>query len=78
MKKCTMYYYLAFLLCMYFFASMFYLIRTRFVGTPFKDTLSAEQLKIKKESSKVRKHIFYQGMFLSIPLTYVVLNINKK
>jgi hypothetical protein len=43
-------------------ASAYYLIRTRAVGTPFKDSLSAKQLKIKAASADVRRNIFYQGI----------------
>ena len=73
MRKCTVYYYLAFIMCMYFFASAFYFIRTRYVGTPFKDSLTEEQLKIKKESANVRRNIFYQGIIISIPITFLIL-----
>lgn len=73
MRKCTVYYYLAFIMCMYVFASVFYLVRTRYIGTPFKDSLTDEQLKIKKESAGVRKNIFVQGVVVSIPVTYLLL-----
>jgi len=38
------------------------------VGTPFKDSLTKEQIQIKKESAKIRKNIFYQGVGLSFVL----------
>ena len=73
MRKCTVYYYLAFIMCIYVLASIYYFVRTRYVGTPFNDSLSEEQLKIKKESANVRKNIFYQGIVASIPVTYLLL-----
>ena len=36
------------------------------IGTPFKDSLNEEQKKIKSESSKVRRQIFYQGLGVGI------------
>ena len=54
--------YLAYGMALYCMASAYYLIRTRTVGTPFKDSLSAKQLKIKTASADVRRNIFYQGI----------------
>jgi hypothetical protein len=49
-------------MAIYCIASIYYLIRTRSVGTPFKDSLSPKQKKIKKESADIRRNIFYQGI----------------
>jgi len=38
------------------------LVRTRSVGTPFKDSLTKEQRAIKKKSARVRKRIFVEGL----------------
>ena len=38
---------------------------TRNIGTPFNDSLSLYQIKLKEESSKERKIIFIDGMVLS-------------
>jgi len=46
----------------YCVASLYYIIRTRSVGTPFKNSLTPKQIKIKKESANVRRNIFYQGI----------------
>jgi len=54
--------YLAYGMAIYCIASIYYLIRTRSVGTPFKDSLSPKQKKIKKESADIRRNIFYQGI----------------
>ena len=62
MSYCKIPIFLAYGMSIYVFASVYYMIRTRSVGTPFKDSLSKKQLQIKKESSKVRSRIFYQGI----------------
>jgi len=49
----------------YVIASIYYMVRTRYIGTPFKNSLTKEQLKIKKESAKIRSNIFYQGIGIS-------------
>tara|TARA_Y100000389_G_C17389176_1_gene478852 strand:+ start:917 stop:1153 length:237 start_codon:yes stop_codon:yes gene_type:complete len=62
MSYCKISIYLAYAMAIYTIASIYYVIRTRSVGTPFKDSLSQKQLEIKKESAKVRRSIFYQGI----------------
>jgi hypothetical protein len=62
MDVCRMSIYLAYGMAIYCIASIYYLIRTRSVGTPFKDSLSPKQKKIKKESADIRRNIFYQGI----------------
>ena len=62
MSYCKISIYLAYAMAIYTIASIYYMIRTRSVGTPFKDSLSEKQLQIKKESAKVRRSIFYQGV----------------
>ena len=64
MNRCEVSTYLAYGMAIYCIASIFYCIRTRTVGTPFKDSLTKEQIVIKKKSSKVRKQIFIQGLFV--------------
>ncbi len=63
---CVMSNYLAYAMATYCIASIFYILRTRSVGTPFKDSLTPKQLAIKAESAKVRKNIFYQGIALGV------------
>ena len=62
MDVCRMSIYLAYGMAIYCIASIYYLVRTRSVGTPFKDSLTPKQIKIKKESASVRRNIFYQGI----------------
>tara|TARA_B100001093_G_C26366541_1_gene816847 strand:- start:302 stop:499 length:198 start_codon:yes stop_codon:yes gene_type:complete len=61
----------------YTISSIYYYIRTRTVGTPFKDSLTEEQLEIKKKSVKIRKNIFYQGFFLGL-IALILLQPFKK
>ena len=68
MEYCKISVILAYAMAIYTFSSIYYIIRTRSVGTPFKNSLTKEQLKIKKESAKIRKKIFYQGIGLSFIL----------
>lgn len=62
MQACRISIYLAYTMAVYCIASLFYLIRTKDIGTPFKDSLSPKQKKIKKESSAKRRSIFIQGI----------------
>ena len=66
MKTCTISVYLAYSMATYILASLYYMITTRFVGTPFKDSLTIKQIKIKNKSANVRRNIFYQGIAVSI------------
>jgi hypothetical protein len=70
MNVCRISIFLAYGMALYCMASLYYFIRTRSVGTPFKDSLSPKQIKIKKESVNVRKNIFYQGIGGSLVLLY--------
>ncbi len=65
MSYCKISIVLAYAMAIYTLASIYYMVRTRSVGTPFKDSLTEKQLQIKKESAKVRSNIFYQGVGLS-------------
>uniref|UniRef100_A0A6C0C3U7 Uncharacterized protein n=1 Tax=viral metagenome TaxID=1070528 RepID=A0A6C0C3U7_9ZZZZ len=44
---------------------------TRNIGTPFRDSLNENQLKIKKESASIRRNAFYQGMAVGFVLLLV-------
>ena len=61
---------LAYASAIYTIASIFYLVRTRSIGTPFNDSLSEEQKQIKKQSAYERKSIFVQGIVLACLLLY--------
>ena len=66
MNTCKISVYLAYAMAIYCIASIFYLIATRSVGTPLKDSISEKQLKIKHESASVRRTIFYSGVAIGV------------
>ena len=70
---CKMSVYLANGMLVYLIGSIFYLVSTFVfnVGTPFKDSLTAEQQAIKKKSAKKRSLIFYGGIVLAIALIFI-------
>lgn len=55
----------------YIIASIVYLMISRFVGTPFKDSLTEEQEQIKKESAHLRAQIFVIGILIAFISVYV-------
>ena len=75
--NCVISVYLAYGMAIYCLASVYYLVMTRDVGTPFKDTLSQKQLKKLAESKKVRRTIFYQGVAGSLLLMVITQPFNK-
>ena len=70
-EKCTISKYLAYGMLAYTFASIYYMVMTRNIGTPFRDSLSPEQLQIKGEAASLRGSIFYQGIGLAIVLIFL-------
>lgn len=71
MQSCKMSIYLAYGMLVYVFASIFYLILTFNLGTPFKDSLTPQQLIIKQKSANQRRNIFYGGVSLGIFIIYL-------
>ena len=70
---CKISIYLAYLMSIYTIASLYYLGYTAaFVGTPFKDSLTEEQKKIKKESASTRKSVFVQGLGLALLICVLI------
>jgi len=49
-------------MAIYVIASIYYIVRTRSVGTPFRDSLTKKQIEIKRKSADVRRNIFLQGL----------------
>lgn len=68
---------LAYAMSVYTLASLYYIIISRNVGTPFNDSLNEDQRKIKQESANVRRKIFYTGIVLSISLMVLVRPFSK-
>ena len=62
----------AYLSMIYLISCVFYIIVTRCVGTPFLDSLTEEQKKIKKASAQKRKNIFLLGIVIGIVLLHIV------
>lgn len=77
MDNCTMSVTLAHGMLIYILASVFYLLRTRTIGTPFNDSLTEEQKKIKRDSANVRRNVFYLGLILSSAVIYFVPPFTK-
>lgn len=61
---------LAYAMAAYCLASGYYLIFSRFAGTPFRNSLSVQQIKIKRQSAGKRKNIFIQGIILASIILY--------
>tara|TARA_B110000027_G_C15813416_1_gene166686 strand:- start:13 stop:249 length:237 start_codon:yes stop_codon:yes gene_type:complete len=72
MNKCEVSKLLAYSMAIYTVASLYYMICSRSVGTPFKDSLTKEQLLIKEESKKVRKKIFCEGFLVGVIGLYIM------
>ena len=76
MKQCKISIYLAYLMIIYIFGSIYYIIMTRNIGTPFKDSLLNYQKIIKKKSSNIRKKIFIKGIIIAIILCIIFKPFN--
>jgi len=63
---------LAYAMSTYIIASLYYLIFTRIVGTPFNDSLTEEQIKIKNKSANKRRAIFYTGIVFAMGILYFI------
>ena len=72
MNNCAISFHFAYAMIIYILGSIYYLLRTRTIGTPFNDSLTDEQRKIKNESANRRRMVFYQGLLLSIVVVYVM------
>lgn len=71
MNNCKISKYLAYGMALYTFASLYYLLLTRNIGTPFNDSLTDKQRLIKQNAVDVRKKIFYSGIALGSILLYI-------
>ena len=63
---------LAMLAAVYILASMYYMVMTRNIGTPFRDSLDEKQLEIKAAAVKKRSSIFYTGAMIALLVVLVV------
>ena len=71
MNTCQIPVALAYFLAIYTFGSIFYLIATRSIGTPFYNSLNEEQLRIKQKAVSDRKRIFYYGLFIASIILFI-------
>ena len=63
---------LAMLAAVYILASMYYMVMTRNIGTPFRDSLDEKQLEIKATAVEKRSGIFYTGAMIALLVVLVV------
>ena len=75
--NCKISIYLAYAMSIYIAASIYYLIITYNLGTPFKTSLTPNQKIIKEKAVKKRKTIFYQGVFLSTIFLLIIKPFEK-
>lgn len=68
---CEMSPYLAYSMLIYIFASAYYIIQTKDIGTPFNDTLTKKQRTIKGKSVLIRKKIFYDGILIALAIILI-------
>jgi len=77
LNNCQVPIYLAYVMAAYSLASLIYIVASRNIGTPLRDSYTEEQLEIKKESSYQRGKIFYVSLFISIGFLYMVKPFHK-
>ena len=75
--NCKISIYLAYSMSVYCLACLYYIIFTRNVGTPFRNSLSKKQLSIKNNSAGIRRNIFYTGIALGSGLMILWKPFNK-
>ena len=64
--ECQLSVILSLAMTIYTISSIYYVIVTQWMGTPFKDSLTEKQKEIKQQSVNQRKTIFVQGVILSL------------
>ena len=72
LNNCNVPIYLAYIMAIYSLASIIYIVSSRSIGTPLRDSYTKEQLDIKKDSSYTRGKIFYYSLFIAIVILYMV------
>ena len=71
MDNCQIPVLLAYFLTIYTIGSIVYLFLTKSLGTPFYDSLTKEQMKIKKKAVSDRTRIFYLGLLIGTILMFI-------
>lgn len=62
---------LAYLFTAYVIASVLYMVATACMGTPFKDSLTPSQLRIKRKAAAARGRIFMHGLLGGALLLFI-------
>ena len=75
MRCCKIPSVLAMLAAIYILASIYYMVMTRNIGTPFRDSLDEKQLEIKAAAVKKRSGIFYTGTIVAILIVLLFGNL---
>ena len=70
MKYCNIPIPISYIFLIYVGACIFYMLFTRNIGTPFANTLTQEQRKIKKRSSNKRRNIFILGLVIATVVVF--------
>ena len=63
---------LAYMMLIYVISSFYYICRTKNIGTPFNDSLTPIQRKIKEMSANIRRRIFQEGLILGIVIILIL------
>ena len=71
MPDCRMPVFLAHAMLVYVMACVGYIVLTRCVGTPFRDSLTPQQLKIKDASASVRSRIFWGTLLVCVVVVLI-------
>ena len=77
MENCKIPIYLAYAMTTYTLASMLYIMLTRNIGTPLRDSYTNEQLQIKSQSAYIRSKIFYTSLGISMIALYLIKPFHK-
>ena len=81
MKYCFIPIIFAYMMMTYLFASIFYLIFTKSLGSPFSDELRKPEneklYKLRQSSSKKRERVFLIGVVLAVAFLLVVRPFNS-
>ena len=77
MEYCKFPVILADVLIIYSISSVIYLIFTANIGTPFRNSLTQNQIKIKNESTKVRSKIFYGSVICVAIIIFTIKPFRK-
>lgn len=72
MKYCNIPIPISYIFLIYVKACIFYMLFTRNIGTPFANTLTLEQKKIKKKSSIKRRNIFILGLVIATLVVFFI------